>query len=838
MTLPNFFDDAPVETLEQGKLLWADNKAIIRSIESVSSEIVQQENGLVYAIYGSWGSGKSSIAKIIEEQVGIKARAAGLSVVFCWYYASAYQDAGSTPPDIMFTLSLRILRTLAAAGDVAGRTNDVVRIYETYVRALLKDETVVAADDPDPRNYDLLEKLARRTGNLTEFPDFLGDQLHGQGPFGGERRKLVLMVDDLDRCTPKFIAVLLQTLRRLTDKKDLFVFLIGDRPRILSGVREMSEAENDPQEAERALEKYVNYAINVPPMDRRLLTQYVRGLVAQQIEEHKLAMDSPDYLVLNNLQEHAEYLYAGVRTRTPRAIKRAMNAVRPELQLLDDTTILSPDRRRLEVQYKIKRALLDYSFPEFCERIVARAETSVFAPERDFLFKLENACQHLFGEAARSVEDEVDRRARFEMRVNRYRASSLPAVERDFTIADELATLLALPPSFASYWANRNDGPGSGGGGGERFSGGDRGAPRDGSAPGDLSDVQDLLNEARVENRLAVTEEFTRYYLLSEQADAIGDGDASVRAAYNAFKLVTENRTVFGKSVASQLGNLGVNAEKYNQPNLAEAIFELAHQLDSDHIGVMQQYASFLIDNRPEEQALDRAESMLARLQEPPLNQESLSRTLSLWVQLLVKRDKPVAPEVVAKLVELSTTEPNLRRIGSIVTSLIRAGSVDEALEIYNQARQRFTAFNECIEMKRYAADALANRREERYDNIAMDIYQQMLDQGQLPDGEMADVEHNLATLYYKYDYDEDAGKLWYDAYKRRPNDGAIRRAYSSYLIRASALDEAGLVINSQPVDVMKLYKTSKTLPERFSDFEVMPCGGDPAIERRPAKPL
>jgi len=644
----------------------------------------------------------------------------------------------------------------------------------------------------------------------------LQNELTGHGEAGGGERKLVLFVDDLDRCSPEFIAALLQTLRRLTDVANLFVILLGERARILSGVKLMyPEAQSDPLEAERALEKYVNYAITLPTLDRALLTSYVRRLIQQRIDEHHLIEDSIHYRVLKAMQDHADYFWAGIRSKTPRAIKRAANAVRTPLHLLlEETPQATAVWQTSEVQFAIKRALLEYSFAEFTERYITKAESNRFAPEREFLIQLENACQ-TFSSAVGSLEEERDRRARFELRVNRYRASYLPTNEESGYISDELAILLAQPPSFASHFAQRDaekDGkpPGS------------SRPPSDKSEPGFDPGIPKLLDRSQVENRVTMVEEFTKYYLQSEQADSQGDAAGSVRAAYNALVLVVENPDVFGADIAPQLGNLGVNAEKYRQPDVAAAIFERAHQLAPNHVGVMQQYASFIIDNR--EADLDKAEEMLNRLRQPPLNEEKISHTLSLLVQLYAKRGQQVDEATIEELRRYAVVEPSLRRIGSIITSLIRAGNVEPALDIFRQSRQRFTALDQCQELKRYLADALANRREERYEFIAMDLYRQMLDANEVPESELPDVRHNLATLYFKHDYDGEAGQLWFDAYNQRPLDGAIRRAYSGYLIRANAYEEAQTVSESKPLTNKRLYETGKKMPPQFSDFGVEPC--------------
>ena len=317
------------------------------------------------------------------------------------------------------------------------------------------------------------------------------------------------------------------------------------------------------------------------------------------------------------------------------------------------------------------------------------------------------------------------------------------------------------------------------------------------------------------------SEEFTRFYIQSEQADAVGDGRASVQAAAQAYELVRRNRKSFGKDVAPQLGNLGVNAEKYNALDLAEQIWRLALEIDPEHSSIMQQFASYIIDNRPD--LYSEAEEILKRLQTGRHAEHKPGRTLSFLVQLKAALGQEVDEALTAQMAEAAETETDVKQLGAILDGLIDAGGQFQlGVQLFASTVERFPRKSRYT-LQRMVADALARRSEIECEFIAMDLYRQILANPEIIDaGDEPSVMANYATLLYKHDYDDEAGCLWFKAYQSTGGGhSGIRRAYSMYLLRAGHGDMAQKVIGGEPIDEMVLIPTEKELPKRFSDIEL-----------------
>lgn len=759
----SILDDVPVDL--NGDRIWGENHPVRRRAREFAEAIVGKSGALTFAVYGPWGSGKTSFLKMVQGEVeNLKS---DQQIVFCWYEAKKYEPAGNAAK----TLAQRILRTLGGED-----YETAAQLYQSFVTEMLgpavsldwlKKGEYTGSLTP----YEWVEKLGERAAGLADLDLWLESHLAGKGPTGTGQRKMVLMVDDLDRCSSGFIADVMDTVQRLGAVRGLFVIIGADREKLWPAI----EARHpDSRGAQWVLEKYIQCSVDLPPLDDKLLSRFLNRAFAEE------AKNDP---ALAAIIGEVHYFMAGLRDRTPRTIKRCINAIRPVLKLELET---HPSLAREDWQLIIKEQILAYQWRSFYEQYFLPACRDRASAEYRVLYRLEELCRMLYPGQVEgvSVEEQRDRRAIFDLRLNRIKASEF-LTEKGLDVPDELANLLGQPP----FWF--------------------LGREKEESSP--------LL--ALDESALSM--EFTKLYLQSEQADAIGDTRASAQAAEQAYRLVSRNKKRFGTSVAPQLGNLGVNAEKAKAMELAERLFRLALELDPNHGGVLQQFASYIIDNRPD--LYTEAEQILSRLQTGSLANHNPSRTLSLLAELKARLGQEIDESLVQQMVLVAQEkEVGARQLGNILNGLIKVGRIQEGLEALNITARRFYDSKSRYTLFRIVADALADRTEPENEFIAMDIYRKILATPEAIDpGDEADVLHNYATLLYKHDYDDEAGRLWYRAYGLKPLDGSIRRAYSIYLLRAGRVDLGQKVAEGQPIDEEVLISTDKKLPERFSDVEL-----------------
>ncbi len=699
-------------------------------------------------------------------------------ITFCWYNASTYQSVGAPAT----TLALRIWSVLGGEDPEKLQYADVPA--DTFNRYMQNFFGIVSRQEGDLRPYELLQQLALKTGQLADFPRLLESHLVKGGPETAKPRKLVLVVDDLDRCSPDFTGEVLDALQRLSSVQNLFVLIGVDREVILAAIRERYKDSMTVHSEHEALEKHIQYTFALPDMTPELLTGYVRRCLEQEEGD-----DEYENKILRAISEDAAYFVVGVRVKTPRALKRSINAIRPALKM---RLIEEPGLSREEQQLVIKERLLAYHWQAFYQRFFQPAQRDPASAEYRIFYHLELLCSRYYSaeSAEESPELQRDRRAIFELQLDRIKVREF-SEGASLDVSDELARLLAQPP----FWV----------------------LGREKEKP--VGRVPDIGGDMGIFGGPRLDEEFFKFYILSEQADATGDGRASVQAAAQAYELVSRNRQSFGKDVTPQLGNLGVNAEKYKALDLAERIWRLALEIDPEHSGTLQQFASYIVDNRPD--LYHEAEAILNKLQTGSHAAHKPWRTLSLLAQFKGALGQELDKDVLARLTEAAETETDTQQLGHILSTVIKADQFQQGVELFTSAIERFSAAKSRYTIQRVVADALAGRPEIESEFIAMDLYRQILANPETIDpGDEPHVMANYATLLYKHDYDDEAGCLWFKAYQFPSGRGSpsIRRAYALYLLRADRGDLAEKVISGEPVDEMVLIPTEKELPERFSD--------------------
>ncbi len=791
-----FLNDVPVATIADNKL-WAPDSSVMQEVHAVANAILTEDGRLTFAVHGAWGAGKTSFLKMVQYVVTEQMQPQ--DVIFCWYEASAYQ--GVDTPET--TIALRIWNVLGGEESQKRFAQEAYDGLAKYMQGILADDFVVSDEKERVKPYQLLQVLARRTGQLADFPRLLQEVLVAGGP-DNLPKKLVLVVDDLDRCRSDFIGRVLDVLQRLSSVKNLFIILGVDREVLLAAIKERYQEVLSVRDEHLALEKYIQYAIDLPEPTSEELAKYIQRCLFVEGSGEEI-----DKRVLETILGNEAYFVAGVRTKTPRTIKRSINAIIPTLRIRLGQSLVSKaissekDDQAGEksqqlseegLQLIIKEQLLAYNWRDFYQLHFKMAYQDPNA--REFFRQLEGICGALYSEKRElTPEEQRDRRAMFELRLDRMKRREFPeAIKLD--IPDELAKLLAMSPQW--FYGRKTYGPRT-----------DR----------ETDFVEQLAAITVGEN---LDDEFLKLYLQSEQADAVGDAKTSAQAAAKAYDLVRRNKSKFGKDISPRLGNLGVNAEKYKAQELAEAIFRLALEID-EHSGVLQQFASYILDNRPD--LYDEADAILKKLQTGQHASHKPWRTLQLLIQLRAQTGQEIDEDLIQHLTEAAEGEADVGQLGTILDALVRAGRLELSVKLFSISVERFPSRNARYTLQRIVADALARQPTIEGELIAMDLYRQILANPKTMDsGDEPHVMHNYATLLYKHDYDDEAGCLWYTAYQNYPSarmDSSIRRAYSMYLLRTDRKDLAQKVIEGEPIDAMVLIPAKKSLPERFSDIDL-----------------
>ena len=881
------FDDRPVSIA--GDLLWSGDSSIRPRIQEVartitcaltpspdaddgdpepseSSMLDASAHSMTFAVYGGWGSGKSSLLQMISDAILAEAGDDAHRVIFCRFNAWSHQARSA---------DVRELLALRAATAIAGDHQRAVNVFAPYARAISGepdgDDAVYEPSTGGTARRGVLQRSIAKLVELYDLDRVLELELspHGRSS-GGAQRVLVFLIDELDRCRPEFVGDVLDTIQWWSEIPSMFFVLAVDEQALTRAValkyRDIAPASRP----EHSLEKYVQMEIRIPDLAPRELREFILALL-------RPFGNDP---VASALVEDVGLFQAGLRYWRPRAVKRVLNAIRPELQnwLRAHPGTYSTEQRRLLV----KQRILEYAWPAFYSSLFMPAIELGRQPYHNAFLQLERICEWLSDAKVNMTSSE---RAEV-LEVFVHQLQRIPELAQ-FEMSSELAELLAIPPMWRTRQPDSRDRPptrpptspgiesAGPSGAGRPSSDGAAGAgvPRPGPKPVSPGDGAILAPEPteppadgvfltperltvdpvvvetaapsvvlRSESRSmtpgpalpagrahsqrllgALDDELNDLYFQAEAAFQAGRREEARELAEQLYRLIVDNRQAFGTRHCPTVGNIALTVESLNDIALAQRLYELAMELNPEHSNNLQNFADFIIDSQIES-LFPLAESILSKLTTGAhaLHKPERTRTLRLRLNILLQQQGAMgdltaeAQQLVDAFVANPTSVRELTEIMDWLNNLKDVGNQRRVARAFYEATrspdERYAAL-------RLLADALASSGDPGGRREAMAIYRYFYTNQEHRD--RANWLHNYATLLLAHNYDAEAGRLWYEAYALLPQDTSIRRAYGQALMQARRPDLALAVSRGEPLAEVVARENGQPLPERFIDS---PC--------------
>lgn len=301
------------------------------------------ETPLAIAVDGPWGSGKTSILKMVENQ----ARLVGYSVVWLNAWAlernenliaeltAGIQDeltrSGRTPGG-SFTEKMGVFLGRALAALVPAVTGGQT------VRGLLEAKVSSSVTQGETTE---IASVVRTQKAFKELVEILLERSPNQAPNTSARRLLIL-IDDLDRAMPDQVALMLKNLKQLVEMEGCIFLLAMDANLVGQGIEDYYRARYSsgnnislhsdvgkmrldvthepgsirPGFGRNYLEKLVQIILPVPPLSRDLVLDCVLSLGFAD-EATEIVRWAPSNDILN-----------------PRRLKRYLNTLSVTLQLV------------------------------------------------------------------------------------------------------------------------------------------------------------------------------------------------------------------------------------------------------------------------------------------------------------------------------------------------------------------------------------------------------------------------------------------------------------------------------------------------------------------------
>ena len=419
-----YINDLPVQNESDDKLDFEDYSKIFANL------IKSQSNHapLTIGIFGGWGTGKTSLMRMLQKRLKSVEEQSEEKTEYLtvWFDAWKYDKEN----DLWRSLLLHVLAEVRKAiennpdKNKAEKNEDIqelediaVSLYHPIEREELGDLKVdwrqllkgsletathvglslipglsiikdIVESSADPGL--LLKALEREKTkiyvnhiqSLEQFQDKFQSLVKKSLSYKGEDDKdhigkLIIFIDDLDRCLPEKAISVLETIKVFLDVEDC-VFVLGVDPAIISyaielkyGVPEIIDEQKQQQvklNGIHYLEKIIQVPFQIPAMEREQVKVFVNSLL-----EKGTLLNKAEY---KNDKNSCVEIFALGLGNNPRQIKRAVNTFLLLLELS-----ITKGANNIKSGQLAKLVIIQNSFPELYE---------IFKQEPDLLGALEN----------------------------------------------------------------------------------------------------------------------------------------------------------------------------------------------------------------------------------------------------------------------------------------------------------------------------------------------------------------------------------------------------------------------------------------------------------------
>jgi hypothetical protein len=266
-------------------------------------------------IFGRWGSGKTTLMRLIEGGLGERAGTSGRVYTVIWFNPWLYQSEENLIVPLLHTIRDTLLESRVE------RIKDTAKLVGTIIAqisasALLKSIGAgsLSFEDLEKRFKAQLDRRAETMSTIRTLRKQLQQVVNGVTGDGREGR-VILFIDDLDRCVPTKIVALLEAIKLFLDLKHTILFLAIDREIVQRGIQAYyKDLKVEGAEIATLTSDYLDKMIQLP--------FYLHPLGSKQIQTYLTSVSEA-----KDVQEQAPLLATCLHPN-PRKIKRVINIYR------------------------------------------------------------------------------------------------------------------------------------------------------------------------------------------------------------------------------------------------------------------------------------------------------------------------------------------------------------------------------------------------------------------------------------------------------------------------------------------------------------------------------
>ncbi|MDY6932021.1 MAG: HEAT repeat domain-containing protein, partial [Halobacteriota archaeon] len=260
----------------------------------------EDDSPLTIGIHGRWGRGKTSLMRMLED------RFEGKDIKTVWFDSWAYGKDES----IGIALLQKILNEFENKREAKKMIKGIGRLFADLASRKITGITLEEAEEH------FMESAKLKSTLRDDFKDIINKVLK-------EGERLVIFIDDLDRCLPEQTIEILEMIKNFLDVPPC-IFVIGVEKEVIEKGIEIRYKEKDQDKlisGKDYIEKIIQVPFNLPPIRKDAMEEYIREMT----EDLDIKEEERGYI---------EVVCKGTGTGyNPRKVKMFLNIMRIRLAI-------------------------------------------------------------------------------------------------------------------------------------------------------------------------------------------------------------------------------------------------------------------------------------------------------------------------------------------------------------------------------------------------------------------------------------------------------------------------------------------------------------------------
>lgn len=300
-----------------------NRSAFVARLLQLMDNISSNKASTCFAINGSWGCGKSFILDMLVEQLNvIQSEETHTDKYFVIRYDSWKFDYYEEPLVAIVSTIIAAIEEKTKLFPDSQEKREILGMLKATGVALLSIATDAVKEKTGldfQKAYGIV-KSGEREGAAAYESEHDYDVYFGFNKMIAKLAELleeiskdytiVLIVDELDRCTPAYAVKVLERLHHLTENQSNIITVIAiDKTQLVASVKQLFGFENP----EKYLEKFINFEI-------KLDNGSVSELISEKYAEYISLFDKDIFVFDDSIDECLQAIFKGIDVRTQEQI--------------------------------------------------------------------------------------------------------------------------------------------------------------------------------------------------------------------------------------------------------------------------------------------------------------------------------------------------------------------------------------------------------------------------------------------------------------------------------------------------------------------------------------